>query len=158
VTGFFVDGTIQVTNDTRETIIKEAQSRKSFYIEFLRDLFHELDTDESGVLCWDELQARLYDEDLQSYFCVLDLAPDEAEDLFNMLDLTGSGEVNINDFVDGCMRVMGPPKSKDIWKCLFQTKKTCLMLEVHANEKDLQSIEIQAKNPRQSRWRASSRS
>merc|ERR1719335_349068 len=47
---------------------------------------------------------------------------DEAEQLFVLLDPHKSGEVSIDDFVKGCVRMKGGAKSVDIQTLLFQNK------------------------------------
>merc|ERR1712007_405226 len=88
LTGFFVDGTVQASLDSREEIDKRKDLSRS-----------------------------------------LDMEPSELKDLFGVLDINNTNEVGIDDFVNGCLRVMGPPKSLDICTCLFQNKKILVMME-----------------------------
>jgi len=135
VTGFFVEGTMQASASAKDEMLKVAHDKKSAMVELIGDLFHELDTDNSGLLSWEELEAHLYDEALQNYFCVLEMEQDEAKDLFRLLDIHGTGEVGIDDFVNGCLRIMGSPKNLDICTCLYQGQRMMVMLDklVNAN-------------------------
>merc|ERR1712139_14983 len=82
VTGFFVDGTMQANVNAREEMLKQAQEKKNTMIHLVGELFTQLDTDQSGKLSYEELDSHLHDEALQEYFCVLEMEPEEAKDLF----------------------------------------------------------------------------
>merc|ERR1712007_115184 len=110
-------------------ILKMAQEKKNAMVEMVGELFHQLDTDHSGRISLHELESHLYDEDLQEYFCVLEMQPEEARDLFTLLDIDGTGEVDIAEFTSGCLKVMGTPKNLDICACLFQSKRMLVLLE-----------------------------
>jgi len=129
VTGFFVDGTMQANVNAREEMLKQAQEKKSTMIQLVGELFTQLDTDQSGKLSYEELDSHLHDEALQEYFCVLEMEPEEAKDLFCLLDIRGEGEVSITDFTNGCLKIMGAPKNLDICTCLYQSRRMLILLE-----------------------------
>merc|ERR1712137_342574 len=95
--------------------------------DVLRDLFNRLDTDQSGMLSFDELNDHLHDENLQGYFLVLEMDPEDARDLFVLLDVDGSGELSINTFVNGCLR-RSKPKSSDLFTCIAQGQRILKIL------------------------------
>merc|ERR1712137_1122340 len=138
VTGFFVDNTISASENVKEEILKDAQDRKNAILDLIVNMFHRMDEDNSGKLSLEELENHLFDEDLQSHFTMLELEPSEAKDLFLLLDIHGEGEVGIEEFTNGCMRVMGAPKNLDICTCLFQGKRIMTMLENFSNGQQLQ--------------------
>merc|ERR1712107_938603 len=129
VTGFFVDGTMQANVNAREEMLKAAQDKKNTMIQLVGELFIQLDTDQSGKLSYEELDSHLHDEALQEYFCVLEMEPEEAKDLFCLLDIRGEGEVSITDFTNGCLKIMGAPKNLDICTCLYQSRRMIILLE-----------------------------
>jgi len=129
VTGFFVDGTMQANVNAREEMLKQAQDKKNTMIQLVGELFTQLDTDQSGKLSYEELDSHLHDEALQEYFCVLEMEPEEAKDLFCLLDIRGEGEVSITDFTNGCLKIMGAPKNLDICTCLYQSRRMLILLE-----------------------------
>jgi len=129
VTGFFVDGTMQANVNAREEMLRQAQEKKNNMIQLVGELFCQLDTDQSGKLSYEELDSHLHDESLQEYFCVLEMEPEEAKDLFCLLDIRGEGEVSITDFTNGCLKIMGAPKNLDICTCLYQSRRMLILLE-----------------------------
>merc|ERR1719305_616124 len=98
-------------------------------IQLVGELFTQLDTDQSGKLSYEELDSHLHDESLQEYFCVLEMEPEEAKDLFCLLDIKGEGEVSITDFTNGCLKIMGAPKNIDICTCMYQSRRMITLLE-----------------------------
>eukprot|EP00811_Abedinium_folium_P029046 NODE_4545_length_1878_cov_18.447173.p1 GENE.NODE_4545_length_1878_cov_18.447173~~NODE_4545_length_1878_cov_18.447173.p1 ORF type:complete len:529 (+),score=110.86 NODE_4545_length_1878_cov_18.447173:134-1588(+) len=123
VTGFFVDGTIQATSDQRSELLREAAEKKHSTLMLLGQMFHMLDADQSGTLSLDELEAAVTDADINEYFLLLEVAPEDARILFEMLDLSGTGEIEINDFMNGCLRITGGPRSLDICACLSHIRR-----------------------------------
>jgi len=127
---FFVDGTMQASTSTRAEIAQEAQNKKTEKIQFIGELFEQLDADQSGMLSLQELEDSLNNDALMEYFCVLGMEPGDAVELFNLLDLKEcKGEVSINDFTQGCMKVVGNPKNLDIYALLVQGQKIIQLLE-----------------------------
>lgn len=129
VTGFFVDGTMQASVNQKDEMLRIAQEKKTLMMEMMRELFEQLDTDNSGKLSLEEFESHLDDEDLQEYFCMLDMGKEEARNLFLLLDVHHAGEIDINQFVDGILKVMGSPKNLDICGCLFQSKRVIVLME-----------------------------
>merc|ERR1712107_715751 len=96
VTGFFVDGTIEVCQNAKDEMLRRAIERKTVMIELMGELFHQMDDDDSGTLSWEEFESHLYDEELQEYFLVLEMHPSGSKDLFRLLDIENSDEVSID--------------------------------------------------------------
>merc|ERR1712007_247797 len=129
VTGFFVDNTMQAGVSARQGMVSVALERKLAMMELINDLFHQLDSEAKGMLSLQELEAHLYDYDLQEYFCALGMEPSDAKDLFSLIDVRCEGEVSIDEFMNGCYRVLGVPKNLDICTVMYQSKRIMLMLE-----------------------------
>jgi RNA binding exosome subunit len=122
VTGVFVNEAMVMAGKDQELVIEEELSRKGSDInEFIR-MFHEADADGNGKVSWDEFREQMEDDRVKAYFKVLDLNVDEAEQLFVLLDPQVSGEVSIDDFVQGCIRMKGGAKSIDVQTLLWQNK------------------------------------
>merc|ERR1712224_1155991 len=53
----------------------------------------------------------------------LELEVNEAKGLFRLLDIEGAGEVPIEDFVLGCMRLKGTAKNVDVVTLMYENKR-----------------------------------
>merc|ERR1712203_108127 len=96
--------------------IQEKMLDKEMYANHLRQIFHVIDTDASGTISDTELEKFLEDQNLglHMYFEALELNAADVDALFKLLDLDGSGCVDIDEFCDGCMQLKGEARSYDI--------------------------------------------
>merc|ERR1719433_2125392 len=83
-------------------------------MEQLKQLFLEADEDDSGSLSWNEFSSLCNVPMMRAYFKSLEMNTDEAQEVFEYLDVRGEGEVSIDDFVNGCVLLRGEAKSVDI--------------------------------------------
>merc|ERR1711972_113952 len=74
---------------------------------------------------------------------LLELETSEAEGLFHLLDVDESGEVGIEEFIMGCMRLKGTAKSIDLATLLYENKRVHTVInKVEQNvRKNTSSIE-----------------
>merc|ERR1712083_506021 len=82
----------------------------------------------------EELQVAFKSEKIMHYFAVLEIDIDDSNYLFDMLDMDRSGEVDMDEFVSGCMRLKGSAKGIDIHTLMLMvnkmnTKMDLLLLE-----------------------------
>jgi hypothetical protein len=59
------------------------------------------------------------------------------EELFSVLDHDGSGELSVEEFINGCIRMKGPAKSKDL---------LAVQISVESLAKRLDALEVQLAN------------
>jgi len=129
VTSVFVECAMQSTQRHRDLLVEDRRAFELGHLKHMRAIFKEIDMDESGTVEYEELKKRLSDNiALQDYFNALELNATDTLTLFELLDQDGSGELSIDEFVDGCMRLKGEARSFDI-NCLIQeSKKTSKIL------------------------------
>merc|ERR1712137_1122033 len=85
VTGFFCGWYHASKRECKGGDAQASTRKKNTMIQLVGELFTQLDTDQSGKLSYEELDSHLHDESLQEYFCVLEMEPEEAKDLFCLL-------------------------------------------------------------------------
>merc|ERR1711934_390605 len=83
-------------------------------LNHLREFFESSDEDGSGTLTPDEVKAAMDNPDNMKKLALLDLPFEDPIELFTLLDVDNSGEISIDEFISGCMRIKGTAKSKDI--------------------------------------------
>eukprot|EP00439_Symbiodinium_sp_Y106_P005541 s5634_g1.t1 len=81
-----------------------------------RRLFKSLDIDDSGAITIDEIRRHLESKPVQQ---TIDVDSSEAEVLFEILDLSGDGSIDKEDFISGCLRLQGTARAVDL---LLMTK------------------------------------
>merc|ERR1712012_357633 len=80
----------------------------------MREVFEEMDTDDTGRLTLEEFEKRLEDERVILYFNALTLDVSDARILFRLLDHDQSNEVSIGEFLLGCYRLHGESRNLDM--------------------------------------------
>jgi len=70
------------------------------------------------------MQAHEYlkDSRVQGYFSAFGLEASDVEMLFALLDTDNSGELDVGEFVDGCLRLKGDARSIDIHSIMHDLK------------------------------------
>mmetsp|Transcript_79637 Transcript_79637/g.179636 ORF Transcript_79637/g.179636 Transcript_79637/m.179636 type:complete len:189 (-) Transcript_79637:41-607(-) len=131
VTAIFVDSAMQSQQHHKDLLIQENVLRKELYSQHLREVFKEIDKDASGCINGDEMEFFLADPSLNLYLESIDVFPNDARSLFRLLDVDNSGEVNIEEFCSGCLRLKGEAKSFDIH---------CMFLNLERSQRKLQTI------------------
>jgi len=144
INGIFVDYAISsVQNDRDEVIHAQLTSDESISRQ-LRDIFKQADCDGSGSLSLDELETHLSDPKVIKHFGLLGIEISEARSMFKLLDLSRSGNIGVDEFVFGCMRIKGAAKTVDLLTLMYENKRMCqLMRECFAELVEL--IEARSK-------------
>merc|ERR1719181_1449732 len=100
-------------------------------------LFLEADEDKSGTVSWDEFQMYLQDEKIKAYFMALELDMTSVMKIFDLLDTSGDRELELHEFVEGCIQLRGNAKmvdmsimKKDIHKTISKIEDKFLHLSV----------------------------
>jgi len=125
ITGVFVDNAVETAKSQREFLVQKEMELKEKYLEEMRDLFHSMDKDGSGSLTIEEIHEHFSDVRVKSYFQVLGMDPDDIERLFRLIDQDASGEVEVQEFLDGCLRLKGEARSIDLHTVMYDCK-ACL--------------------------------
>merc|ERR1712232_863134 len=131
VTGVFVDSTSESAKKDREEIIKLELQQKDDFIEEVKAIFEEADADGSGNVTWEEFQLHFASPEVLAYFSFLDLDVNEAEQLFNIMDVDGTKAISIDEFLAGIMRLKGGARKMD---------HLMLMDEVHRISKEVHNL------------------
>lgn len=110
----FVESALQASGHDRETLIKEELETQTQYLSRIRELFEEMDLDNTGTLSIEEFEKHLDDDRVIAYFNTLKLDVSDARMLFMLLDRDRSGSIDIDEFVNGCHRLKGESRTLDI--------------------------------------------
>jgi len=103
ITGVFLNSAMQTAEDDKNRRM----------LNQIRDMFIAGDADGSGQLNISEFEAHLDNPDMRLYLRTIGLIPDEAAELFYLLDRDNSGQISASEFVHGCMRLRGYAKAVD---------------------------------------------
>lgn len=111
VTSVFVDSAMRASQSQQDQRIGKELEKKQQLVRDLEAIFYEVDIDGSGFISSDELEFWFADERCQAYFFALGLDNSDAKKLFSFFDNDGSGNVDVDEFVRGCLRLKGEATS-----------------------------------------------
>jgi len=114
VTGVFVDCAMSSGATDREIMVHEELESKKSYQEAMREFFEEADEDGTGTIGFEEFKKKLNDEIVIAYFNAFKLDVSDAPMLFTLLDYDQSGEIQIDEFLDGCYKLQGQSRALDM--------------------------------------------
>merc|ERR1719330_1644341 len=104
VTGVFVDAALS----------RRRKEKDLFMVNNLREFFIKMDMNRNGTISWEEFEAHLGEERLVAFFKDIDLCMSEAKGLFRLLDSDGSGFIDMDEFLSGCLNLRGPARALDM--------------------------------------------
>merc|ERR1712113_1209431 len=123
LTGIFVANTKEVSEVDRDLVIRsQLKDRKSFANQ-LKTVLRSIDKDGSGSISKHELLEHLSSPEFYGYLKTLDVTVSDAQGVFKLLDVTGTDEVNIDEFVLSLMRFQGSARAVDLATLLYEGKR-----------------------------------
>merc|ERR1712136_236606 len=80
----------------------------------LKELFDKISVDGGGTITLPEFETHLQKDEVRVVFQSLGLEVSDAVSFFRILDVDGSQELEIDEFVIGCCRYKGKTKTIDL--------------------------------------------
>jgi len=116
VTCVFVDKANSFTKTDVDNMVIEELSNRQQWIEEMRGILSNADSDGTDTLNRDEFVEYISDTRVQAYFrnIGLNVEKDNAMALFKLIDLDDSGTVTLEEFVEGCAQFVGNARQLDI--------------------------------------------
>lgn len=115
VTGVFVQKAIQGGQEDKDNYLANHISEL-----FFRD---KEGCNVSDQITWEEFESRLGVPDMQDYFKEMNVDVSEARGLFRLLDVNNSGTVDVEEVINGCLRLRGPAKALEMHLLLHETTR-----------------------------------
>jgi len=138
ITGVFVDTALERSQTERDILVEKELAMKQACITNLKELFHEADTDQSGVIDFQEFSKVLENDRVRSYMHALNIDTSNLVDLFRQLDVDNSGTITVEEFVERCLHFMQAQNTEQsLWKIKDELAKMreTLLEELAPNRK-----------------------
>jgi len=121
VTAVFVASTEEYANKDADSIQNEQLLRKEQYMKHVSSLYQEMVGEQSGEeeVTQDVFLEHILDPRMVSFAHSLEIETSDLVQFFDVLSSKGEQGVNIDTFVDGCIRLRGAAKSKDVYDLLI---------------------------------------
>lgn len=126
ITAVFIETAMQQASNDKEMMVQQEIADQEKHMSIMRQVYHELDTNNNGEVSFEEFQKHINDERIQAYLQKLELDASQIQMLFKLLDRDHSGGVEAAEFVQGCMRLRGQAKAVDV---AFLTSQVDYILE-----------------------------
>eukprot|EP00931_Biecheleriopsis_adriatica_P086846 TRINITY_DN61415_c0_g1_i1.p1 TRINITY_DN61415_c0_g1~~TRINITY_DN61415_c0_g1_i1.p1 ORF type:complete len:564 (+),score=108.13 TRINITY_DN61415_c0_g1_i1:90-1781(+) len=116
LTGIFCQCAIEASAQDKDNIILYQLQDRTRFMETLQGLFKEWDEEEKGFCTLEEFKKHLQDSSMTALLNSLDIEVHDALTLFEMLDQDRSGQVDLDEFITGCITLRGNAKAVQIEK------------------------------------------
>lgn len=114
ITAVVVEKVFSIAQNEAADEAKRAEKARLAALRKLKGLFSSIDVDHNATLDLEEFRKALKDPRVVAVLLELGIARYEADELFECLDLDGNEELSVAEFVDGCLRAVGPAQSKHL--------------------------------------------
>lgn len=114
IVGLVIEFTMRQANDDNKRLKNKSEKARQMVFSQLRDICRAADTDGSATLSLDEVKVAVNKPEIYQKLKTIDFPVDEPEKIFDLLDYADSGELSIDEFITGCIRMKGQAKSKDL--------------------------------------------
>mmetsp|Transcript_82241 Transcript_82241/g.129468 ORF Transcript_82241/g.129468 Transcript_82241/m.129468 type:complete len:678 (-) Transcript_82241:119-2152(-) len=126
VTGIFVDSA--VCTRTEDEVIETWRSDQKRTEASIRKIFKDADTEEMGHISLEQFEVQLADPRVRAYFAGMELDAADARSIFRLLDRDRSNRVDINEFVNGTMKLKGHAKQVDVMSMMYDNVRQQIKL------------------------------
>eukprot|EP00747_Dinoflagellata_sp_TGD_P215755 gnl/TRDRNA2_/TRDRNA2_88400_c1_seq1.p1 gnl/TRDRNA2_/TRDRNA2_88400_c1~~gnl/TRDRNA2_/TRDRNA2_88400_c1_seq1.p1 ORF type:complete len:257 (-),score=64.79 gnl/TRDRNA2_/TRDRNA2_88400_c1_seq1:59-742(-) len=113
VTGVFVESALKSAKD----------DENRHMLATLKKLFKEIDTDGSNSITWTEFTSKLLTPHFITMLKEIEITPEEAMNLFKLLDADESGDIDQDEFINGFLGLRGAATSFDLSTVMHEARK-----------------------------------
>eukprot|EP00435_Cladocopium_sp_Y103_P021893 s1939_g5.t1 len=118
VTAVFCQTAVESAQNDHASMVHSVLKNKQAHLDKLRHLFNILGDDTTGIITFKMLEDKMNSPEVRAYFEVLGLDVWDAWSFFKLLDLDQRGDVELEAFLMGCLRLRGQAKSIDLCKVI----------------------------------------
>jgi len=125
ITAIFVEGSLSRAREDFELLKAEERIKLGNQRKRLIKLFRRFDPDMTGKITREKWTDMVNSEDTQEmmeYFSMLNIDKSKADDVFRLLDVDESGELEVEEFIGGCMQIQGSASYVDVEMLMTATK------------------------------------
>lgn len=124
VTGVFCHTAIESATKDKEIVVMSQIQKQRAQASALREMFKEIDVDDSAMVSVQELRHALKTQKMSSFLESMDISTQDVWTLFMIIDSDQNGLIDVDEFVTGCQNLHGPAKSIQIARMSHENKVT----------------------------------
>jgi len=130
LTGVFVENALKTSKQDKKNMIHEERRSQQCLVTNMINLFHSFDDNDTGTISVDEFEKHQSRPEVRAYFAQLDL---DVSDLWQFMktlsDMSPNEGVEIEAFVEGCLRMRGSARRADFVWMTLETARISKSLE-----------------------------
>lgn len=119
VTAIFVSSTEEYARLDSHAMLYDQLHAKTEYMKQVIPLYQEMYSDQNGEVSKTEFEKYILDPRMVAFAHSLDINTMDLEQFFDVLSCRGERPVNLDTFVDGCIRLRGTARSMDVYDLLI---------------------------------------
>lgn len=143
IVGVVVEATMRTSQLDQTNYKKTKEKQRAMVFSQLKEIFENADVDGSGTLSLDEVVDAMSKPEVHNKLRMIEFPADRPAEIFNLLDYDGKGELYIEDFITGCIRMKGQAKSKDL--LVAQVAVNTLRGHFHVIEEEMAKFQVKIK-------------
>jgi len=152
LTSLFVEMTMASSDQDQQMTIQLQLEKQGEYVARMQQMYDEMDEDEDGLISYEEFIKHIDQPEMVAFTSNLDIDVNEAREFFLVLSNHGNRPVNLETFVEGCIKLKGLAKSMDLMDLVYLHRESSKNQEEFAG-KCLQRLDdIEQKLSRQRRF------
>lgn len=128
ITGIFVKEALESAEKDRDLRLQLELEENRYLLLKLNSFFQQMDTQKTGLVSLEQFEGFLRIDDVRILFQQIGLDVADAISFFKILDVDGSKELSIEEFVMGCMRFKGKANRVDFEIAILDSKKMIFRL------------------------------
>jgi len=114
ISAVVVESTLATSLKDADKAQKKREKERQVVFDQLREIFDMADVDGSGTLSVVEVHEATQKPEIYNKLKMIDFPVNDPGQIFRLLDYDDSGELTIEEFITGCIRMKGSAKSKDL--------------------------------------------
>eukprot|EP00927_Polykrikos_kofoidii_P072970 TRINITY_DN69056_c0_g1_i1.p1 TRINITY_DN69056_c0_g1~~TRINITY_DN69056_c0_g1_i1.p1 ORF type:complete len:723 (+),score=107.73 TRINITY_DN69056_c0_g1_i1:157-2325(+) len=129
ITGVFCESAIESTRSNQDMVLMAHVQNRKNYVRKIKNLFKQIDVDCSNAISSREFTEHLHQKHSHATFATLELEITEPSEIFCLIDTDRGGSINMDEFVDGCLRLRGQARAVDVARFASDTRTHCERLD-----------------------------
>ena len=123
ITGIFVTDAVQMARLDSEMKVQQEMDENRYYLQNLKEFFQQMDAPEHGTITLEDFTTQMERQEVRMNSAMLGLDVSDAVAFFKLLDVDGSVELEIDEFVMGCLHFRGNPSNVNLECSVLEAKQ-----------------------------------
>eukprot|EP00929_Paragymnodinium_shiwhaense_P004013 TRINITY_DN10471_c1_g3_i1.p1 TRINITY_DN10471_c1_g3~~TRINITY_DN10471_c1_g3_i1.p1 ORF type:complete len:422 (-),score=51.25 TRINITY_DN10471_c1_g3_i1:369-1634(-) len=130
ITGCFCESAAEAARKDVSLAVQAYRADRDRFLHQCKAIFRSIDVDSNGLVKIEDMRRYLDSEPARALFSALEVEIGDACGLFEMLDEDGNEEIDLEEFMWGCMQIRGSAKALGVAQIQCQTKQIQTMVKV----------------------------